>query len=362
MATGVGGVVGVAERIVAQLLESDVPLERSALERAAVALLRDHAPLAGPEVVGEVVDLLVGLGPLEALLHDDSISDVLVNGDGSVWVERRGILTPTEVGPIGPQTVVAAVERMIAPLGLRLDRSRPAVDARLPDGSRLHAMVPPAAVDGPVLAIRRFTKAASTLDELVTMAAIDGEAAELLRTAVHDRRCVLVAGGTGAGKTTLLNVLAAEIPPGERVVTIEDAAELCFDGHVVRLEARPPNAEGAGAITIAELIRHALRLRPDRIVVGEVRGGEAFDMLQAISTGHEGSMSTVHATSPAEAIWRVETMASLAAPGLDSRAISAQLRSAVDFVVQLRRSSAGKRYVAQIAEVGPTGEVTLWSC
>lgn len=250
---------------------------------------------------------------------------------------------------------------MITPLGLRLDRSSPGVDARLPDGSRLHALVPPASVDGPVLAVRRFTRAVSTLEELVERGSADTAAAELLRNAVRSRQTLLVAGGTGVGKTTLLNVLGREIPEGERIVTIEDAAELDLDGHVVRLEARPSNAEGAGAITITELIRHALRLRPDRIIVGEVRGPEAFDMLQAMSTGHAGSMSTVHATSPAEALWRVETMAALAAPGLEATALSRQLRLAVDLVVQLGRSIGGRRRLITIAEIGTGGERVAWS-
>ena len=354
--------MGVAARIVAQLLDSDVPLERGALEQAALGLLAEEAPLAGPEVVGEVVDLLIGMGPIEQLMADEDVSDVLVNGDGSVWVDRGGELCRAGVADIAPNALVAAIERMITPLGLRLDRSHPAVDARLRDGSRLHAMIPPASVDGAILAVRRFTPAVTTLEALVERGALDTEGSRLLRSAVRERRCVIVSGGTGVGKTTMLNLLGREIPTSERIVTIEDAAELDLGGHVVRLEARDPNAEGAGAISIAELIRHALRLRPDRIIVGEVRGRESLDMLHAISTGHSGSMSTVHATTPAEALWRLETLASMAAPGLDPAAISRQFRIACDIVVQLARSQQGGRRVTEIAEIGEATEVPLWRC
>ena len=237
-------------------------------------------------------------GPLEALLADPAVSDVLVNAPDEVWVERAGRLERAAVRFPDAAAVVAAVERAIAPLGLRLDRASPAVAARLPDGSRLHAMIPPASVDGPVVAIRRFTPAVPDLAALVAAGSLRPEGADLLAAAVRGRRSLLVSGGTGSGKTTLLNVLSAEIPAAERVVTIEDAAELRLRGHVVRLEARPPNAEGAGEITLRTLVRHALRLRPDRIVVGEVRGPEALDLIQAMSTGHPGSMGTVHANGP----------------------------------------------------------------
>jgi pilus assembly protein CpaF len=248
---------------------------------------------------------------------------------------------------------------VIAPLGLRLDRASPAVDARLVDGSRLHAVIPPAAVDGPVVAIRRFVSVVGSLGDAVGAGAIDAGGAELLAGSVSARKNLLVSGGTGAGKTTLLNVLAAEIPAGERVVTIEDAAELRLPGHVVRLEARPPNAEGAGEITLRTLVRHALRMRPDRIVVGEVRGSEAFDLVQAMSTGHDGSMGTVHANGPEEALWRVETLALTADRNLPADAVRSMLRSAIDLVAHLERRD-GVRRVKHIVEVSPGGLEQLW--
>jgi pilus assembly protein CpaF len=275
-----------------------------------------------------VVDAILGLGPIEVHLRDPAISDILINADGQAWVERRGVLERSDVGFEDPAQLVAAVERVVAPLGLRLDRSSPAVDARLPDGSRLHALVPPASIDGPVLAIRRFVAAAKDLDDLIALGSISEKGAGLLRQIVVDRCNILVCGSTGAGKTTLLNVMSGEIPGGERIVTIEDAAELRLRGHVVRLECRPENSEGAGAITMRQLLRHALRLRPDRVIVGEVRGAEAFDMLQALATGHEGSMSTIHAGSPEEALWRLETLALL-----DSNAAVESLRRQVNRVI-----------------------------
>lgn len=338
------------ERLASKLLESDVPLERDALASATQAMLAEEAPLATSDVVDVVVDSVVGLGPIEALLRDPAVSDVLVNADGAVWVERAGHLELAGVRYPGPDAVVAAVERVLAPLGLRLDRSSPAVAARLRDGSRLHAVIPPASVDGPVVAVRRFTDAIPDLEALVTARAIDESGAGVLRRAVENRQNVLVSGGTGAGKTTLLNVLSREIPVEERVITIEDAAELQISGHVVRLEARPPNAEGAGAIELRTLLRQALRLRPDRIIVGEVRGPEALDMVQAMNTGHAGSMSTVHANGPLEALLRVETLAASADLRLDGDTLAGQLRSAIDLVVHVERSS-GLRRVTRIAAV-----------
>ena len=351
--------MAVIDRLVERMLDTDVALQRTAVEEAVRRILPEEAPLAPPEVAIQVADALVGLGPLEPLLADPSISDVLVNADGAVWVERAGSLHLSPVRFTGPAAVVAAVERVIAPLGLRLDRSSPAVDARLPDGSRLHAIIPPASVDGPVVAIRRFTAAVDDLDALVAAGAADDRAAALLREAVVERRTLLVSGGTGSGKTTLLNLLAGEIPRDERVVVIEDSAELRSTGHMVRLEARPPNAEGAGEITLRTLVRHALRLRPDRIVIGEVRGTEALDMIQAVNTGHAGSMSTVHANGPEEAMWRLETLAMSAPGGLAAETIRRQLWSAVDLIVQLERS-AGRRRVVSICEVGEESMSVRW--
>lgn len=353
--------MGVTDRLVERLLASDVPLERGVLESALRTLLPHEAPLAPPTIAGDVVDALVGLGPLEPLLRDPAVSDVFVNGDGSVWVERAGCLVRSDLPCVAPDAVRAGVERVIAPLGLRLDAASPAVDARLADGSRLHAIVPPATIDGPIVAIRRFTEAIPDLEALVAAGSADKTAAGLLRTAVAERRNLLVSGGTGAGKTTLLNVLSKEIPEGERVVTVEDSAELRLAGHVVRLEARPPNAEGAGEITLQTLLRHALRLRPDRIVVGEVRGPEALDMVQAMSTGHSGSMSTVHANGPDEALWRIETLALSGERRVSVETIRRQLWSSLDLVVHAERR-AGRRRIAAVSAVAPGGLEAVWSC
>lgn len=349
------------DRLVDRLVESDVPLQREAVTFAARKLLAEEAPLAGPELAVAVTDALVGLGPIEALLRDPGVSDVLVNGPDEIWVERFGRLERSSLRYQDSAAVVAAVERVIAPHGLRLDRASPSVDARLADGSRLHAVVPPVSVDGPIVAIRRFTAAVPNLESLVVDGALPAEGVEMLSKAVRERRNVLIAGGTGAGKTTLLNVLSGEIPPGERVVTIEDAAELQLSGHVVRLEARPANTEGAGEITLQQLVRSALRLRPDRIILGEVRGPEALDLVSALNTGHQGSMSTVHANSPEEALWRIETLALSGDRRVSEPTIRRQLMSAVDLVVQMVRRGEQRR-VCTIARVEADGvrEVASW--
>jgi pilus assembly protein CpaF len=276
-------------------------------------------------------------------------------------VERAGRLERTGVRFRDPSAVVAAVERVIAPLGLRLDRAAPAVDARLPDGSRLHAAVPPASVDGPVVAVRRFTAAVPDLDAMVASGAVREEGAALLRESVAEGNNLVVCGGTGSGKTTLLNVLSREIPAGERVVTIEEAAELRLTGHVVRLEARPANVEGAGEITMRALVRHALRMRPDRIVVGEVRGPEALDFLQAMSTGHTGSMGTVHASAPDEALWRLETLALSGGDRLVPESVHRQVMGAVDLVIHTARR-LGVREVGSIARVDRDGVREVYRC
>ena len=344
----------VVDRVVSKLVESDVPIRRDQVERAARQILRHEAPLGGEGLLREVVDSLVGLGPLEELLRDQEVTDVLVNGPNEIWVERGGALQRVDVCFPSEASIVAAVERVVAPLGLRIDRAAPMVDARLPDGSRLHAVIPPAAVDHPIVAVRRFIPAISDLAALVIGGTITSGQAALLREAVHDRRSLVISGGTGAGKTTLLNVLSSEISPTERVVTIEDAAELALSGHVIRLEARPPNNEGFGEITLRQLVRSALRLRPDRIVVGEVRGSEAFDLIAALNTGHRGSMSTVHANNPEDALWRLETLALSGTAHLDPIAIRRQLRSALELVVQIERVGR-QRVVTGIAEVAPEG-------
>ncbi len=319
---------------------------RSHVER----LARTHAPLLGgaalDAVVGAVTARVQGLGPLDPLLADPEVSEVMVNGPGPVWVERRGRLERMETS-LDTATIERLIERVVGPLGLRIDRSSPLVDARLPDGSRVNAVVPPLAVDGPCLTIRRFGARRLTLAEVCPPGV-----AELLAWAVRSRANVLVSGGTGAGKTTLLNALGAEIPAGERVVTIEDAAELRLPGeHVVRLEARPANAEGVGEVPLRHLVRNALRMRPDRIVVGEVRGPEALDMLQAMNTGHEGSLSTCHANSPADALRRLETMVLTGSVALPLEAVREQVHAAVDLIVQVARTADGWRGVVEVAEV-----------
>jgi pilus assembly protein CpaF len=358
LAPGVGGIVvsanfgrpAAVNRIAARLLESGIELSRQPLLRAAVQFAVEEDPLGGRASAAAAVDSLLGLGPLEPLLADEAIADILVNGPDEIWVERAGRLERTPIKFTDGASIAAAVERVIAPLGLRLDHASPVVDARLPDGSRLHAVLPPIAPDGPILAIRRFTNIVGSLDALNDLGALSAEGVECLRSAVVDRRNILVCGGTGTGKTTLLNVLSAEIPAGERVVTIEDAAELALIGHVVRLESRAANSEGAGAVSMQQLVRHGLRLRPDRIVIGEVRGAEAIDMIQAMATGHAGSMSTVHARDAAEALWRLELLAGGGDTGLATDAIHALVRSGLDLVVVMGRAGTS-RVVRQIVEV-----------
>ena len=342
--------MGVIERVAARVVADAAEADGRPLAVRIAELLPTEAPLLESSATESIVDAITGLGPLQALLRDPLVSDVLVNGDGQAWVERSGALERSDVRFATPAQMLAAIERVIAPLGLRLDWASPAVDARLPDGSRLHAMIPPASVDGPVLAIRRFTESVANLDQLVARGAIGAEGAELLSGFVTAGNNILICGPTGAGKTTLLNILSHEIPDTERIVTVEDAAELRVHGHVVRLEGRPANSEGVGAITQRELLRHALRLRPDRIVIGEVRGAEAFDMVQAMSTGHDGSMSTLHARSAEEALWRLETLALLDGAATEA-SIRRQIAGVIDVVVVVGRRR-GQRVVRSISWIG----------
>ncbi|MGH8907402.1 MAG: CpaF family protein [Egibacteraceae bacterium] len=332
---------------------------RVAAIRSAVAqAVRDEGVLLAPDAlaaaVREVADALAGLGPVQALLRDPAVTDVMVNGPGEVWVERAGRLERTAVRFEDAEAVRAAVLRIVGPLGLRFDRARPFVDARLPDGSRLHALLPPLAPAGPVVTVRKFAAVQPSWDALAATGAVPAEIGAVLRSAVADRRAIVVAGRTGTGKTTLLGLLLSEVGAGERVVVIEDAPELrprC--AHVVRLETRPPNAEVAGEITIRDLVRQSLRMRPDRIVVGEVRGVEVVDVLAALATGHEGCMTTVHARAAGEALVRLEGMALLA--GLPLPAARAQLEVGLDLIVVLSRGADGQRGVVQIAEVASRG-------
>ncbi len=318
-------------------------------------LTRARDPLLGSAEIDRVVEQVrarvEGLGPLEPLLADPEVDEVMLNGGGEVWIERHGLLECTDV-VVTEDVALALIERVVAPLGLHVDRATPLVDARLPDGSRVNAVVPPLAVDGPCLTIRRFGARRIELADV----AVGGTAA-LLAWAVRSRANIIVCGGAGAGKTTLLNALATAIPPSERVVTIEDAAELRLPGrHVVRLEARPASAEGAGEVRIRDLVRNSLRMRPDRIVVGEVRSGEALDMLQAMNTGHEGSLSTCHANSPGDALRRLETLVLMGDVALPLAAVREQVRSAIDLVVQIARRPDGGRRVTAVCEVDPRGE------
>ncbi len=295
---------------------------------------------------------ILGLGPLEALLADDLVSEIMVNGPGTVYIERGGKLELSSVKFRDNDDVMRVIERIVAPLGRRVDESSPMVDARLPDGSRVNVIIPPLALNGPTISIRKFPKHALTPDELIKKGAMTPGIADFLRACVKAALNIVVSGGTGTGKTTVLNALSSFIPEGERILTIEDAAELRLQQqHVVRLEARPANVEGKGQITIRQLVVNALRMRPDRIVVGEVRGAETLDMLQAMNTGHEGSLTTVHSNSARDTLRRVETMVLMAGMDLPLRAIREQIASAFDLIVHLGRLSDGSRKIVQIAEV-----------
>jgi pilus assembly protein CpaF len=339
--------------VIGDIVAGTVPLRRSEVTAEAERLLTIASPRRARALAHDIADRVLGMGPLEPLLADPLVSDILVNGPDEIWVDRGGQLSRVEARFASDADLQATVERVIAPLGLRVDRSSPTVDGRMDDGSRIHVVVPPAAVDHPIVAIRRFTQAVRSLDELVDAGSATQSQAEMLASAVLARKTLLVSGGTGTGKTTLLNLLGALIPPEERVVTIEDAAELQIPGHRVRLEAHPPNPEGVGEITIRRLLRSALRLRPDRIIVGEVRGAEALDLIWALNTGHRGSLSTIHANTPQEALWRLETLA-LSAGDTSQVAVRRQMHAAIDFVVQLERQGPS-RSIAEIATVGLDG-------
>jgi len=350
METDLGDAVGVVDRISRAIAAGDIELRPDDVAFEASRLLSTESPWRAGDHLEGVVHQVTGLGPVQSLFDDPDVSDVLVNGPDEVWVDRGAGLEMVDVRFGSDEEVVATVERAIAPLGLRIDRSSPMVDARLVDGSRLHAVLPPASVAHALVAIRRFTQRVGHLDDLVAAGTATTEEVETLTAAIRSRQTIVVSGGTGAGKTTLLNLLAGRIPDGERVVTIEDAAELHLPGHVVRLEARPANAEGRGEITIRTLLKSALRLRPDRIIVGEVRGHEALDLISALNTGHRGSLTTVHANSPDEALLRLETLA-LSAGDTSETAVTRQLHAAVDLVVQIERTVGSRRRIVAIAGI-----------
>jgi pilus assembly protein CpaF len=323
-------------------------------------LVQREAALLGPAdreaLVARVLRDTVGLGPLEDLLADPEVEEVMVNGPGQVYVERGGRIEATDACFADEEELRNAIERILAPLGRRIDELSPMVDARLADGSRVNAVIPPLAIDGPALSIRRFGASRPGARELVELGTLTESQVELLERAVGERRSVLVSGGTGSGKTTLLNALSGFVSPEERLVTIEDAAELRLQRrHVVRLESRPSCVEGRGEVTRRDLMRNALRMRPDRIVIGEVRGAEALDLLTALNTGHRGALSTVHANSPVDALARLETLALMAGLGLPHEAIAAQVRRGIDLVVHIERFEDGSRRVTEIADVAAGG-------
>jgi pilus assembly protein CpaF len=313
------------------------------------------------QVAQSVTDDVLGYGPIERLLHDPTVSEIMVNGPDQVYIERNGKILPTKVCFLDEAHLRHVVGRIVAEVGRHIDESSPMVDARLADGSRVNAIYPPLAVGGPFLTIRKFASDPFTLQDLVGFGTLNPKVAELLQGCVEGRANILVSGGTGTGKTTLLNVLSSFIPSDERIITIEDAKELQLrQRHVVSLESRPPNTEGRGQVSIRDLLRNALRMRPDRIIIGECRSGEALDMLQAMNTGHEGSLTTVHANSPRDALSRVETMTLMAGFDLPMRAVRDQVASALDLIVHLSRMRDGTRRVTHVAEVGHMeGEVVL---
>ena len=311
------------------------------------------------QLVGDVLDELLGLGPLEPLLKDPTITDILVNGHGRVFVERFGVLEPSPVRFKDERHLVRIIQKIVSAVGRRIDESSPLVDARLADGSRVNAVVPPLALDGSLLSIRKFAKVPIGMERLIEIGSIPAPVAEVLKAVVASRRNVLISGGTGSGKTTLLNAMSSYIDGRERIVTIEDSAELQLQQeHVVRLETRPPNIEGRGEVTQRDLVKNALRMRPDRIILGEVRSGEAFDMLQAMNTGHDGSMTTVHANTPRDALSRVEQMIGMSGIDIPARSSRAQIASAINVVIQVARLSDGRRKLVSLSELtGMEGDV-----
>jgi pilus assembly protein CpaF len=332
-------------------------LSQEQLEREPVMLSR----VERDSIIDQVTDEILGYGPISPYLAQDDISEIMINGPHQVYVEKNGklVLTPTRFRD--DQHVLHVVDKIISPLGRRLDESMPMVDARLPDGSRVNAIIPPLALNGPVVTIRKFSSVPLTIEDLIRFGTLTPAMARMLEACVKGRLNIVVSGGTGAGKTSTLNVLSSFLPHHERIITIEDAAELKLNQeHVVSMETRPPNIEGRGEVTIRDLVRNALRMRPDRIVVGEVRGGEALDMLQAMNTGHDGSLTTGHANSPRDMLSRLETMVLMAGMDLPVKAIREQISSAIDLIVHQNRLRDGSRKITHITEVlGMEGDVVV---
>ncbi|MHB0858206.1 MAG: CpaF family protein [Anaerolineae bacterium] len=348
-----------------QLNASNVAEVRRALELIfSDTLARNPIPMSRADrsaLFEQIVADILGYGPLEPLLQDESVTEILVNGPEQVYIERSGVLTLTDITFRDSEELMRIIDRIVAPLGRRIDESSPLVDARLPDGSRVNVIIPPLSLIGPCVSIRKFVRAIHSAEDLVRLDTISKEMADFLRACVLARLNIVVSGGTSTGKTTMLNVLSGFLPNDERIITIEDAAELQLSQqHLVRLEARPPNVEGKGAIPIRQLVINALRMRPDRIIVGEVRGGEALDMLQAMNTGHDGSLTTAHSNTPRDTLHRVETMVLMAGMDLPLRAIREQVSSAFDLIVHMDRLVDGRRKVEHITEVqGMEGDVIV---
>ena len=336
-------------------------IRREISEIVSELLTAEGEPLNASEretLVSEVLDELLGLGPIEPLLKDETINDILINRFDEVFVERRGLLEPVSTRFKDDKHLLRIIQKIVSAVGRRVDESSPYVDARLADGSRVNAIIPPLAIDGPALSIRKFSRNWISIDRLVEFDTIPRAMAEVLHAIVGTRRNVLISGGTGSGKTTLLNAMSSFIGDRERILTIEDSAELQLQQrHVVRLETRPPNIEGKGEVTQRDLVKNALRMRPDRIIVGEVRAGEAFDMLQAMNTGHDGSMTTVHANTPRDALSRVEQMIGMSGVDISPRAAQSQIASAINVVIQIERLIDGRRRVVSLSEItGMEGE------
>ncbi len=331
--------------------------ERTELVKVALNKVYEQTGVKLPEklrqeLFHDILDELIGFGPIQGLLEDPTISEVMVNRADQVYIEREGKLEETPVHFDSDEHILRVIERIVSPLGRRVDGDSPMVDARLPDGSRVNAVIPPVAIDGPLLTIRKFTKTKLTIQQLIEFDTLTPTMSDFLRACILGRLNIVISGGTGSGKTTLLNVLSSFIPESDRVVTIEDSAELRLDqDHVVRMESRPPNLDGRGQVTIRDMVRNALRMRPDRIIVGECRGGEALDMLQAMNTGHDGSLTTLHANSPRDALSRLETMVLMAGMELPLKVIRQQVASAVDLIVHQSRLKNGPRKITAVAEV-----------
>ncbi|PSU35991.1 CpaF family protein [Photobacterium lutimaris] len=355
----------IKERIIRELyntldlaLLDSLPIEQAheqIAEMSSMLMLDQDVPLNAEgrkRVIEEIGDEILGLGPLEPLLKEKSISDILVNSSSQIYVERKGKLEPVSSTFRDDQHLLNVIDRIVSQVGRRVDESSPMVDARLKDGSRVNAIIPPLAIDGPSLSIRKFAVDKLQIEQLLNYGSLNEEMAHFLQAIVKGRLNILISGGTGSGKTTTLNICSSFIPKNERIVTIEDSAELQLQQpHVVRLETRPPNIEGRGAITQRELVINSLRMRPDRIVVGEVRGGEAVDMLAAMNTGHDGSMTTIHANTPRDALGRIENMFAMAGWNMPTKNVRSQIASALNIVVQLRRMEDGKRRITSIVEV-----------